>query len=388
MTTYPNVGDYQAAVQHPARAFTLPSLQQAVFDTNSWGPVLSAGQNAVVFRANVDGSARALRCYLRAHSATAQHYSAIDQYVAEHGLASHIGRLTWHEAAIRVNSSTWPVLAMDWVEGRLLDTHVGDLAVNSQVSALADLAKRWRDLVRTLQRASFTHGDLQHGNVMVGSDGQLHLIDLDSAWIPPFATLPPPAEVGHENYQHPDRMTRAADWGRLGDTFSALVIYLSLVVLAKSPALWLSLNTGNNLLFERQDFVLPFATVAWKQLARIGDPEVDRLAMQLQECCAAGWTPAAGGLEVLVATNWWEKADAEKHAPAAMPEPAPADPPRAPAELQPADPPRAAEEHRPTEAAQLSDAATWWLKPPEQAQPRKRRLFRRWLFRRRSQDRD
>jgi len=90
------------------------------------------------------------------------------------------------------------------------------------------------------------------------------------------------------------------------DTFSALVIYVALTALARDPGLWLPLNNGDNLLFERKDFSEPFETGVWKHLARVGDAEVDRLADKLKTCCAPGWT-ATKSLTAMIEHAWWER---------------------------------------------------------------------------------
>ena len=152
-------------------------------------------------------------------------------------------------------------------------------------------------------------------------------------WIPQLAGQAPPTEYGHANYQHPARR----DWGRWLDTFSALVIYLSLVALSKDPSLWLALYNSKNLLFAKADFFPPFETQAWKQLAALHDPQVDELTRRLQECCTADWVsdrslevtlaqpPAAPEpLPVPAELRWWERKPA---APAALSDAAAASPP-------------------------------------------------------------
>src|SRR6185312_4148331 len=158
-------------------------------------------------------------------------------------------------------------------------------------------------------------GDLQHGNVMVGQDGQLRLVDFDGVWIPQLTGQPPPTEYGHPNYQHPLHH----NWDRWLDTFSALVIYLSLVALARDPGLWLALYNSKNLLFAKTDFFPPFTTEAWKQLAALRDPQIDELARKLQECCSPLWVsnrtleatleqPAASVLPPVPAGQpWWQQ---------------------------------------------------------------------------------
>jgi hypothetical protein len=289
MTTFPVAGDYYKAVQVPGRAFTVPKLQTAQFVWDSLGPTLARGSSAVVFQAAVEGSPQAVRCYIRNDASSRDRYSALSTYLASHDLSPHVSGTIWLEGAIRVNNATWPVLQMGWIDGRTLNEYVDFLVADSNVAALATLAARWRDMVALLQNASFGHGDLQHGNVLVDQEGQLRLVDFDGVWIPQLAGQSPPTEYGHPNYQRPG----LREWDRWLDTFSALVIYLSLVALSKDPGLWLALYNSKNLLFSRADFFAPYDTEVWKQLAALRDPQVDELARRLTECCAADWVAAA-----------------------------------------------------------------------------------------------
>jgi len=316
MTAYPAAGDYYKAVQVPARAFTVPKLQAAEFVWDSLGPTLARGSSAVVFQASVEGTAQALRCYIRNDASSRDRYSALDAYLAADELSPYVSGTTWLDGAIQVNRATWPVLTMDWIDGRTLNEYVDFLVTSSNAAALTTLAAKWRALVALMQSSEFTHGDLQHGNVMVDQDGRLRLVDFDGVWIPQLAGQSPPTEFGHPNYQHPLQHV----WGRWLDTFSALVIYLSLIALGKDPGLWLALYNSKNLLFAKNDFFPPFKTEAWKQLAAMGDPQVDELVRRLQECCDPDWV-STGSLEMTldrqaatparpsipVEQRWWEK---------------------------------------------------------------------------------
>jgi eukaryotic-like serine/threonine-protein kinase len=316
MTAYPAAGDYYKAVQAPSRAFTVPKLQAAEFVWDSLGPTLARGSSAVVFQASVEGQPQALRCYIRNDASSRDRYGALDAYLAANDLSPHVSGATWLDEAIQVNRATWPVLTMDWIDGRTLNEYVDFLVTSSNTAALTTLAARWRALVGLLQDSEFAHGDLQHGNVMVDQEGRLRLVDFDGVWIAPLAGQSPPTEFGHPNYQHPLQHV----WDRWLDTFSALVIYLSLVALGKEPSLWLALYNSKNLLFAKSDFFPPFKTEAWKQLAAMGDPQVDELVRRLQECCDPDWvstkslemtldqqavTPARQPIPA--EQRWWEK---------------------------------------------------------------------------------
>lgn len=306
MNPYPLAGEYQAALQNPDAAFTVTGLRRAQFAPDSWGlPAAITGTSAAVFHATIGGDAYALRCFTRKDASSPERYAALDSFVAAQGLSKHVGQVTWHDDAVRAKGATWPVLQMEWIEGQQLNEYVGYLVEGTNIDALAKLASRWLELVDELQRARFAHGDLQHGNVIIDQLGRLRLVDFDGVWIPPLQGHPPPTETGHENYQ-PQGRSAQARWGPWMDTFSALVIYMALTALTRDPGLWLPLNNGDNLLFERKDLCAPFETEVWKHLARVGDAEVDRLADKLKACCVPGWV-AAKSLTAMTEPTWWER---------------------------------------------------------------------------------
>ncbi len=283
----PSNFDYVAAVQHPKASFTIPELQRAEFETDFLGiPLAASGANAVVLKARVGDRIEALRCYTNLSAASKKRYAALARHRDAHGLTC-VARSKLVYGAIRLHGKTWPVLRMEWVEGRALDQYVEYLVGQKNRAALAALADAWRELVKTLEAASFAHGDLQHGNVLIDTSSQLRLVDLDAVWVPELANARPPNEVGHPNYQHPARR-ETRRWDRSVDAFSALVIYLSLRALAVEPDLWHPLDTDDNLLFTAADFH-KFDTLVWKSLAGLRQPEIDRMSETLKRCCDRQW---------------------------------------------------------------------------------------------------
>jgi hypothetical protein len=316
----PTAEDYIKAVQNP-RSFTQPRLAAAVFDKHPLLgiPMPASGTTAIVFKATVDGKPQALRFFTRPDAASQQRYTALNRYFTDRNITHDMATSTWMDDAITVNGRTWPVLRMQWVEGRTLNHHVEDLVEDEDTASIRALADSWRDLVRRIQAARFAHGDLQHGNVMVEADGTLRLVDFDSAWIEPFAGQQPPNENGHRNYQRANR-----PWGPWMDTFPGLVIYLSLLALARDPKAWEHLHTGENLLFSSEDFTPPYQTRTWWQLAQLGDPGVATTAAQLKVCCEPTWA-ATGDMESVLAAPvpWWTRTNAVRTTPPVVPAPRP-----------------------------------------------------------------
>jgi eukaryotic-like serine/threonine-protein kinase len=286
--TYPTSEDYIRAVQQPERVFRVPALKQAKFELDSlWGiPRPASGNTAVVFKAAVDGVDQALRFFMR-DASTRDRYSALGHHFSIRGLNDCVARATWIDDAITFKQATWPVVQMQWVEGRTLDKYVEYLAGSNDGPALYSLAMAWRNVVDRLQRAEFAHGDLQHGNVLTDTRSTLRLVDFDGSWIPAFHGGPPPSETGHPNYQRTGR-----EWGRYMDTFPGLVIYTSLLALSRRPGLWRSLHDGENLLFSRVDYAPPFTTWAWRAVSEIRDPDVEYAVARLRECCGPTWRAA------------------------------------------------------------------------------------------------
>jgi hypothetical protein len=299
----PTAEDYIRAVQNPQVSFRQPRLKQARFDVHPLLgiPMPASGTSAIVFKATVEGQSQALRFLTRPDAATRQRYTALNRYFTERDLTRDVATSQWVDDAIAVNGRTWPMLQMQWVEGRTLNNHVEDLVEAEDTAAIGKLAAAWRELLRRMQSARFAHGDLQHGNVMVEGDGTLRLVDFDSAWIEPFTGAPPPPETGHRNYQRPDR-----PWGPWMDTFPGLVIYLSLLALARDTKTWEHLNNGENLLFHSKDFTPPHQTEAWWEIAQLSDPQLTTMSSRLKACCAPSWT-ANSDLEAVLSAPlpWW-----------------------------------------------------------------------------------
>lgn len=305
MKTFPISIDYIQAVVAHSRTFQVDELKTARFALNDARnrPLARPGQNAVVFRADIEGDAEALRFFTYMDDHVRNRYLALADFLPEAGLDTWLTPPVWVDDAVEVKGELWPLVRMDWVEGRTLDDYVGTCVTNGDVAAIERLAEAWRDMIGRLQDARFAHGDLQHNNVLVDADGGLHLIDFDGSWVPGMHELPAPKENGHRNYQRDGKR-----WDRWMDTFPALVVYLSLTMVARQPNLWHALHTSDCIAFAKPDFQPPHETAVWRHIASIDDTKVTRLANELLTCCRPDW-PARGPLStLLLAVDDWHTA--------------------------------------------------------------------------------
>jgi hypothetical protein len=316
--TYPTSEDYLRAVQHPELVFRVPALKHAKFveDPILRVPMPASGNAAVVFKAAVNGEDQALRFFIREDASTSDHYAALGYHFAARSLNDCVARASWIDDAITVKQATWPVVQMQWVEGRTLDKYVEHLAGNNDGPALNNLAMAWRNVVDRLQRAEFAHGDLQHGNVLIDARSALRLVDFDGSWIAAFNGGAPPSETGHPNYQRTGR-----EWGRWMDTFPGIVIYTSLLALSCRPDLWRSLHDGENMLFSHVDYAPPFTTKAWRVVSEIRNPDVQYAVARLRECCSPTWRAADTMESLLRPVVHGAGAPTWEPAPAVVPDP-------------------------------------------------------------------
>jgi len=168
-------------------------------------------------------------------------------------------------------ASWFPALRMEWCEGKTLDVAVGD---SLRDGYNADRwARQWLRLLGALRKSHVAHGDLQHGNVIVGNNGTMRLIDYDGMFVPAMLGTDPP-ESGHTWYQHPGR-TRGKG-GRFDqhiDGVSALVILTTLA--GVTPALWRARSDDDGLLITQQDLQAPADSAVLRRLERSSPPTRD-----------------------------------------------------------------------------------------------------------------
>lgn len=156
---------------------------------------------------------------------------------AENGIATPLG--------------VQPIVIMDWVEAKPLKGYIEEHLFDAD--SLYRLADNFLSMTQQLHEHSVSHGDLQHGNIMVKSDGGLVLVDYDSMYVPELKGWTDEIS-GLHGYQHPARWTNKYLTPK-ADYFSEMVIYTSIVALAELPQLWhdLKVMDTDTLLFNADD---------------------------------------------------------------------------------------------------------------------------------------
>ena len=222
-----------------------------------------------------------MRCFTREVKDQESRYSQLSDFLMDVFPQSFV-HFEYLEHGINLKGDWYPIIKMEWVEGEPLSKFVGSKL--NEPDTLRRIAARWRGgTTASLRGLRIAHNDLQHGNVMVQEDGNIRLVDYDGMFLPQFLGEPSP-ELGHKNYQHPQRS--AEDYDERIDYFPSLVIYLSLLAVAADPDLWPEFYNDDNLLFTRNDYADPGRSELFHRLKQSQDETVAGLAARLEECCS------------------------------------------------------------------------------------------------------
>ena len=257
----PTAMEYRDALQAPDLAFLDRELRGGRLVLDRLGlPRASSGNFAAVFHVRCLLRQYAVRCFLRSTEGAHERYRLISGALGD--APATAGRWTvgfeYVPEGVRVGGAVYPLIKMEWVDGTQLHTYVG--ANLGRPDTIYELAGSFLTMMCDLRQSGLAHGDLQHGNILVTRVGGLKLVDYDCMFTPRMAGEPAP-EVGHPNYQHPQRTAEHFDASL--DDFSSWVIYVSLVALAYAPWLWSRFDGGDECLFLRKkDFLYPESSEA------------------------------------------------------------------------------------------------------------------------------
>ncbi len=252
---WPSLDEYFATLQNPDLCFADPRLTGGTVQPNTMGlPLIVCGQFAGVCRVDCgSGGVWAVRFFQSNRAGIRDRYQAISAHLRAHK-SPIFATFEFVDDGIMVNGAWYPIVLMEWVAGESLLEHIAGLVKRRDTQGLRDLAERWVTLLQDLEALEVAHGDLQHGNIRVQSDGRLRLIDYDGMWVPALKGQQS-LELGLADYQHPGRC--ADHFGPTLDRFSGAVVCTALLALCERPDLWRQHGSPDTLLFGARDFAQP-----------------------------------------------------------------------------------------------------------------------------------
>lgn len=270
--TLPTIPEYNSCISNPVLLHP-PILAGGHPITCGTNIVKYAGGFCVVFPYQTPKGKYAVRCWHAEVSDTKTRCRCVADALKMAGLP-YFADFEFYEDGIVTPQGIQPLVVMDWVEAKPLKKYLAEHINDS--NTINRLSSNFVEMTKALHKHHFSHGDLQHGNIMAKDDGELMLVDYDSMFVPGLVGMKDEVK-GLAGYQHESRW-KNNELSEKADYFSELVIYTSLRALAKKPELWDKLNMKDTetLLFTGSDIRQGRAANIFHELK--ADGELSQLA--------------------------------------------------------------------------------------------------------------
>lgn len=245
---YPLISEYIEAIKAAEDNFEELSYLRPVMDDNGL-PVMTSGNFAVVFKMKDERDEKyyAVKCFTKEQEGREVAYHQITEELKNVSSPYLTSVRYWDKELFvdtdKTNETEFPVLLMDWVEGKTLDKYLRENLDDK--FALEMLAYRFSQLAQWLIPQPFAHGDLKPDNILVREDGTLVLVDYDGMYVPAMKGQKA-RELGSPDFRHPQRTENTFD--EHIDDFSLVSIMLSLKGISLKNGLFDDFCTSNHLI--------------------------------------------------------------------------------------------------------------------------------------------
>lgn len=259
-----------------SKNFMENSLSGCQLIMNGMFPLYYQGGFGMVFKANVNGEEKAIKVWTVKIDEIKERLHKVSTFLNTLPLPYFVS-YDFFEGGLKVpadlsvddtaTDQLLDILVMDWADGVLLKECLHNkIKICTHIEFqqfCTKLASNLKQCFYDLHKKHISHGDLQHGNILikeVNGEPQIILIDYDSIYVPPligcFQTT-----SGLGAFQHPGRISAGTTTKctEKDDYFSEKILYLTLLLLANDPDLWddVNVNVEENdwgILFKQEDF--------------------------------------------------------------------------------------------------------------------------------------
>ena len=252
---YPLISEYIEAIKSAEDNFEELSYLRPVLGDDEL-PIMTSGNFAVVFKMKDEQSGKfyAVKCFTKEQEGRAEAYREIVKEL-EDVSSPYLVSIQYLEKELFVDTdqtteTEFPVLLMDWVEGKTLDKYIRENL--NQKRKTEALLRSLFQLVEWLIAQPFAHGDLKPENILVSEEGALVLVDYDGMYVPAMKGQKA-REVGSPDFCHPQR--NEDYFNEHMDDFSLLSILLSLCIVYIKANFIAKYGAEDRLLFSKSDYI-------------------------------------------------------------------------------------------------------------------------------------
>ncbi len=270
---YPLISEYIEAIKSAEDNFVELSYLRPVLDEEGL-PIMSVGNFAVVFKMidQRNNKLYAVKCFTKEQNGRAEGYKLIADEL-EFVSSNYLIQVKYLEKELFVDTkqteeTEFPVLLMDWVEGKTLDKYLHDNSENKFLLEL--LAYQFCKMASWLLSQPFAHGDLKPDNILIKNNGSIVLVDYDGMYVPAMKG-DNAREQGSPGFRHLTRLKGIFD--EHIDDFPIALIAMALKAFSIKPEL-LSDNCNNDtMFFTEKDFGHIHSTKAMTTILELVDNE-------------------------------------------------------------------------------------------------------------------
>lgn len=290
----PTISRYAESVSKPFGLFR--TLNNLICERDVYGdPLLYSGGNSAVFKIWSAGKKYALKCHTRVKPSTKHIYRKLS--TVDSGLLFRTKYLPGEIYVFGMDGSgEWfDAILSEWAEGATLEYEICKAIHYGKPEMFSLLASNFDKMALELLAEQWAHGDLKPGNISVGSDGSMKLLDYDAMFFPDIE-YEAAIEAGTCQYQHPLRSSYSI--GKYIDDYSIAIISATLHSLAVCPSAASQYGRRDIFLFQPSDIYAGNSKghAAMKSFAaKSGDARLYRLLSMLESA-----SPQIEGLKDII----------------------------------------------------------------------------------------
>lgn len=236
----PTKEEIALAIERP-KAIKTSELEGYVPVSGIIGPDSYSGGFCIVFPFVKGQNKKAVRIWHQEIDNIQARYKLLTKDIKHCRIKSLIS-IEYIESGLTVGASDIDLTLMAWIEGKPLKAYLSSI-INSDKPELTKrkdikaLANDLKSVFKEMHAAGFSHGDLQHENIIVTDKGELRLIDYDCFYTPSMGTSFIQTTSGYKGYQHPSRFIKQYVSNGKTDYFSELILFLSILAVANDFSL-------------------------------------------------------------------------------------------------------------------------------------------------------
>lgn len=250
---FPLVSEYIEAIKSANKNFKELSFLCPVLDSGNL-PIMVNGSSSVVFKMlnEQNGMFYAIKCFTKDQEGRAETYQKIAK-VLHHISSPYFVPVRYFEKELSVTTgqsteTDFPVLLIDWVEGKPLDKYLFDNTDNQYV--LDILTYRFSLLASWLGSTHIIHGEIKPENILVDEDGSLVLVDYDGMYVPNIEELD---TCEQESSNKSRSLYKESVFMDSTDDYPLIAILLSLKIISHNPNIIKERFIFDYLLFNNDD---------------------------------------------------------------------------------------------------------------------------------------